>query len=83
MLTQKFLESSGNVVAGEVFLSSEVVFLLRREEAGGPSQYMMMMPSFSSSFSKIQKNESKSESQNLSSFFTSAEFKMKRVVVDA
>ena len=29
MLTQKFLESSGNVVAGvEVFLSSEVVFLL-------------------------------------------------------
>ena len=81
MLTQKFLESSGNVVAGEVFLSSEVVFLLRRE-AGGPSQYMMMMPSFSSSFSKIQKNESKSESPK-PFFFTSAEFKMKRVVVDA
>ena len=66
MLTQKFLESSGNVVAGEVFLSSEVVFLLRRE-AGGPSQYMMMMmPSFSSSFSKIQKMKAKVKAQNLS-----------------
>ena len=85
MLTQKFLESSGNVVAGvEVFLSSEVVFLLSSDWEAGRTFSVYEDDDAFFFLLKNSKNESKSKITSinqLSFYFTQLSVQLLRRVV--